>query len=111
MCGIAGAIWLQDGVPLSESVLRQMAKVIEHRGPDGEGFHYEQNASGGVALAHRRLSIIDLAGGKQPMCNEDETIWITFTCELSCDRINSAKITIKSITDTENLTKVFENSP
>ena len=76
MCGIAGAIWTQGGSPLSEDVLRQMAKVIEHRGPDGEGFHYEQNASSGVALAHRRLSIIDLAGGKQPMCNEDETIWI-----------------------------------
>ena len=82
MCGIAGAIWLQNGVPLSEDVLRQMAKVIEHRGPDGEGFHYEQSSSGGVALAHRRLSIIDLAGGKQPMCNEDETIWITFNGEI-----------------------------
>ena len=82
MCGIAGAIWTQGGSPLSEDVLRQMAKVIEHRGPDGEGFHYEQNASSGVALAHRRLSIIDLAGGKQPMSNEDETIWITFNGEI-----------------------------
>ena len=82
MCGIAGAIWTREGMPLPEEVLRQMAKVIEHRGPDGEGFHCEQNAANGVALAHRRLSIIDLAGGKQPMCNEDETIWITFNGEI-----------------------------
>jgi asparagine synthase (glutamine-hydrolysing) len=49
-----------------------------HRGPDGEGIHVD----GELALAHRRLSIIDLAGGVQPMCNEDGTIWVTFNGEI-----------------------------
>ena len=113
MCGIAGAIWLQDGVPVSEDVLRQMAKVIEHRGPDGEGFHYEQNASGGVALAHRRLSIIDLAGGKQPMCNEDETIWITFNGEIYNYRELRSELQkqghqFRTDSDTETIVHLYE---
>ena len=83
MCGITGAVWTPGGTPLPREVLQKMAAVIEHRGPDGEGYHLEGNPDdGGVALAHRRLSIIDLAGGKQPMANEDETVWITFNGEI-----------------------------
>jgi asparagine synthase (glutamine-hydrolysing) len=113
MCGIAGAIWLQDGAPLSQDVLRQMAKVIEHRGPDGEGFHYEQNPSGGVALAHRRLSIIDLVGGKQPMCNEDETIWITFNGEIYNYRELRSELQkqghrFRTDSDTETIVHLYE---
>src|SRR5512135_1866798 len=64
MCGIAGEIRL-DGVP-DEAAVRRMAACLRHRGPDAEGFHRD----GPAALAHRRLSILDLAGGGQPMVRE-----------------------------------------
>ena len=113
MCGIAGAVWTQKGPPLPEDILRQMAKVIEHRGPDGEGFHREQNAAAGVALAHRRLSIIDLAGGKQPMCNEDETIWITFNGEIYNYRELRSELQkqghqFRTDSDTETIVHLYE---
>ena len=113
MCGIAGAIWTREGRPLPEEVLRQMAKVIEHRGPDGEGFHFEKNSANGVALAHRRLSIIDLAGGKQPMCNEDETIWITFNGEIYNyrelrDELQKQGHTFRTDSDTETIVHLYE---
>ena len=55
-----------------------MRDVLAHRGPDGEGLHTDEHA----ALAHRRLSIVDLAGGHQPLANEDGTIWITYNGEI-----------------------------
>ena len=55
-----------------------MADSIEHRGPDDEGFYF----SGQVGLGFRRLSIIDLGGGHQPLCNEDESVWIVFNGEI-----------------------------
>ena len=55
-----------------------MASAIAHRGPDGQGIF----TRGTVGLGHRRLSIIDLEGGRQPMSNEDDSIWITFNGEI-----------------------------
>lgn len=79
MCGIAGAAWTPGAEPLSAGILKRMSDSISHRGPDDEGFHLDP---AGVALAHRRLSIIDLAGGHQPLCNEDGTVWIVFNGEV-----------------------------
>src|SRR5690606_23048022 len=79
MCGICGAVSL-DG-PLAPGVrasVRAMAAALAHRGPDGEGFHDTEQA----AIGHRRLSIIDLAGGAQPMGNEDGSCWIAFNGEI-----------------------------
>lgn len=79
MCGISGAFAL-DGV-LSEEVragVRRMNAAIAHRGPDGDGFF---DASP-VSFGHRRLAIIDRAGGHQPMANEDESCWIVFNGEV-----------------------------
>ena len=60
-----------------------MTDSLTHRGPDGHGVYRDDFSDGwGVLLGHRRLSIIDLSGGKQPMCNEDGTIWITFNGEI-----------------------------
>ena len=77
MCGIAGFI-NPDGRPADESVLARMTGTLHRRGPDGFG-HWVQ---GPAALGHRRLSIIDLAGGAQPMSNEDGSVWVTFNGEI-----------------------------
>lgn len=77
MCGIAGII-RHDGQAAEPSVLKAMIGMVNHRGPDATGFH----VSGPAGLAHARLSIIDLAGGHQPMPNCDKTLWITFNGEI-----------------------------
>ena len=77
MCGIAG-FHGRPGLPVAETLLAAMIGAIAHRGPDAQGLHVGQ----GVGLAHARLSIIDLAGGAQPMANEDGTVWITFNGEI-----------------------------
>src|ERR1043165_5614041 len=76
MCGIAG-YWVRDG-NASHETIREMCDQIRHRGPDDEGFYL----SGGCAIGMRRLSIIDLATGHQPISNEDETVWIVFNGEI-----------------------------
>jgi len=77
MCGIAGFV-RQAGMAtppeMARATIKQMCDVIEHRGPDDEGYFVRDD----VALGMRRLSIIDLATGRQPMSNEDGTIWIIF---------------------------------
>ena len=77
MCGLAG-IYYADGGAVDRSLLVRMTTALAHRGPDGDGFHVEA----GVGLGHRRLSIVDVAGGAQPMWNEDETIVIVFNGEI-----------------------------
>ena len=77
MCGLAG-IYHAGGGPVDRAMLVRMTTAIAHRGPDGDGFHVEP----GVGLGHRRLSIVDVAGGAQPMWNEDETIVIVFNGEI-----------------------------
>ncbi|MFQ5732104.1 MAG: asparagine synthase (glutamine-hydrolyzing) [Planctomycetaceae bacterium] len=86
MCGIAGAAWTNDGAPLPADVLARMIAVLAHRGPDEEGTFFSDASRDATrpaaALGHRRLSIIDLDGGRQPLCNEDETVWIAFNGEI-----------------------------
>jgi asparagine synthase (glutamine-hydrolysing) len=77
MCGIAGIIrW--DGAPVAEAELRAMCGAMTHRGPDDQGMYI----SGGVGLGMRRLSIIDLDGGHQPVHNEDRSVWVVFNGEI-----------------------------
>jgi len=77
VCGIAGIVrW--DGQPVREDEIRAMCGVMAHRGPDDEGVYIGE----GVALGMRRLSIIDLSNGFQPISNEDGTIWIVFNGEI-----------------------------
>ncbi len=78
MCGIAGILAKSEISEADKLSLKQMADVLIHRGPDGEGFHFDRF----IGLAHRRLSIIDLEGGKQPLSNEDGTVWVTFNGEI-----------------------------
>ena len=77
MCGIAGILNF-DGAPVDENILRKMSAIIRHRGPDDKGFYFGAE----VGLASRRLSVIDLGGGHQPMSNEDKGLWIVFNGEI-----------------------------
>jgi asparagine synthase (glutamine-hydrolysing) len=78
MCGIAGAIDLRGQREFPAARLRAMTGAITHRGPDDEHIHIEP----GVALGARRLSIVDLSGGRQPLCNEDGSVWVTQNGEI-----------------------------
>ena len=78
MCGIAGIFHQAGPSAVDGALLRRMTGAIAHRGPDGDGFHIEP----GVGLGHRRLSIIDVGGGAQPMFNEDDSVVITFNGEV-----------------------------
>ena len=78
MCGIAGALDLTGTRNFSPDVLRSMTDALAHRGPDDADAHFEP----GVALGARRLSIVDLSAGRQPIANEDRTIWVAFNGEL-----------------------------
>jgi asparagine synthase (glutamine-hydrolysing) len=78
MCGICGIARTSSGRPIDPAILTAMCREIVHRGPDDEGIFILQN----VGLGNRRLSIIDLAGGHQPLSNEDGTIWIAHNGEV-----------------------------
>jgi len=80
MCGIAGMIQPQQPVDLEN--LRRMIGAIHHRGPDEAGLYTFFDGHSGVGLGSARLSIIDLAGGQQPICNEDGSLWIVFNGEI-----------------------------
>src|SRR5580692_4901962 len=74
MCGLAGILDLAGGGSVDAGLVRRMTAAIAHRGPDGDGFYFAD----GVGLGHRRLAIIDPAGGEQPMFNEDGSVVIVF---------------------------------
>src|SRR3989338_907412 len=77
MCGICGVLD-KSGKPVNRDLLQKMARTLRHRGPDEEGYQ----TIGPVGLGFQRLSIIDLQGGRQPMSNEDDTLWIVFNGEI-----------------------------
>ena len=74
MCGICGIYNLKKEKKIDMNLLKQMTFILRHRGPDEFGFYKDDK----IGLGHSRLSIIDLSGGKQPIHNEDKTIWIIF---------------------------------
>lgn len=78
MCGIAGIARTEIGAVVDAAEIGRMCQTIIHRGPDDEGIY----TKGAVGLGMRRLSIIDLSGGRQPIHNEDETVWVVFNGEI-----------------------------
>src|SRR5438309_1132310 len=78
MCGIVGIVNLDPRETVDEALLKRMRDGLRHRGPDGEGLW----AEGPVGFGHRRLAIVDVAGGQQPMPNEDESCWIVYNGEI-----------------------------
>src|SRR5678816_2450021 len=78
MCGIAGKLNNDRNKQVEAGIVRAMCQTIVHRGPDDEGIYVD----GPVGLGMRRLSIIDIAGGHQPISNEDGTVWVVFNGEI-----------------------------
>jgi asparagine synthase (glutamine-hydrolysing) len=109
MCGITGFV-TTHGHAAEREIVERMTATLEHRGPDGEGFHVE----GPVAMGHRRLSIIDVAGGAQPMSNEDGTVWVTYNGELYNElelrrELEGRGHQYKTASDTESLVHLYED--
>ena len=78
MCGIAGVYHLRSSAPVKPDLIGRMCQSIQHRGPDDEGYYVK----GSIGLGHRRLSIIDVGGGRQPISNEDGSVWVVFNGEI-----------------------------
>ena len=105
MCGITGYVGLDD-----EALLRRMCASLEHRGPDDDGFF----TAAGVGLAMRRLSIIDLESGKQPIANETGDVHVVFNGEIYnyqelTARLKSAGHRFKTSSDTETIVHLYED--
>jgi asparagine synthase (glutamine-hydrolysing) len=109
MCGIVGIVYKNQEKTVSETEVVGMRDLLVHRGPDDHGIFIDGN----VGLGHRRLSIIDLSSGHQPMTNEDETLWIVFNGEiynfqnLREDLLNKGH-TFKTKSDTEVILHLYE---
>lgn len=109
MCGICAIFNYGTRQPVAADILKRAADAMAHRGPDDEGFHLD----GELGLGNRRLSIIDLPGGHQPISNEDETIWITFNGEIYNFRelrpgLESRGHRFRTSTDTETIVHLYE---
>jgi asparagine synthase (glutamine-hydrolysing) len=109
MCGIAGIVYRDRERPVSESLVRQMCGALRHRGPDDEGIHVQ----GAVGLGMRRLSIIDLGGGRQPIFNEDGSKVIVFNGEIyNYQDLRRGLVarghTVRSSGDTETVLHLYE---
>src|SRR5436309_589218 len=78
MCGIAGILHQDQARPVDHDALRRMTRALSHRGPDGEGYYVKGN----IGLGHRRLAIIDLTTGDQPMYSPDGRVAVVFNGEI-----------------------------
>ena len=109
MCGICGIVGTNTLRPIDRDILLRMTQIMEHRGPDDHGIYVGEH----VGLGSRRLSIIDLAGGRQPIANEDETMWIVFNGEIYNYRELRAYLqkrghTFRTLSDTEVILHLYE---
>lgn len=109
MCGIVGIFNLKSEEPIDRELLHKMNETQFHRGPDAGGLHIEP----GVGLGHRRLSIIDLSSGKQPMENEDGSVIVTFNGEIYnfpdlSDELKAAGHVFQTHSDTEVIVHAWE---
>ena len=110
MCGICGAVWTDPERSVSAEHLRAMISRIVHRGPDDAGEYRDNHA----ALGFRRLSIIDLAGGHQPLSNEDDSVWTVFNGEIYNyhalrHRLEAKGHSLRSTGDTETIVHLYED--
>lgn len=121
MCGIAGAIWNDPDREVTSETLERMTACLRHRGPDDDGVYASElrhrppyDSIPGVAIGFRRLSIIDLAGGHQPLANEDNTVWVVFNGEIYNyldlrRRLEGAGHRFRTESDTETIVHLYED--
>src|SRR5438309_7934988 len=105
MCGITGFVGMDD-----QRLLQRMCASLTHRGPDDAGFY----VGPGVGLAMRRLAIIDVASGHQPIANEDQSVWVIlngeiYNYEALRQTLAQAGHTLKTASDTETLVHLYED--
>jgi asparagine synthase (glutamine-hydrolysing) len=111
MCGIAGKVAVsRNAAAVDADVVRGMMSLIVHRGPDDDGIYIDRQA----VLGHRRLSIIDLNTGKQPISNEDDTVWIVYNGEIYNfpelrKQLLASGHVLKTHTDTEVIVHLYED--
>ncbi|HUO64593.1 MAG TPA: hypothetical protein VMT97_12855, partial [Terriglobales bacterium] len=110
MCGIAGFAFTDPRHPVDRELLKRMTDVLRHRGPDADGFH----VGPGVGLGHRRLSIIDLTTGDQPIYNETRSVVIVFNGEIYnfpelAREIEARGHTLATRSDTETIVHAYED--
>ncbi len=113
MCGITGALWTSSDVAVSRDELQRMSDALAHRGPDDQGQYWHQEGSVGIALGHRRLSIIDLQQGHQPMSNEAGLIHLVFNGEIYNYRelresLVAQGVRFRTSSDTEVILRLYE---
>jgi asparagine synthase (glutamine-hydrolysing) len=109
MCGVCGIFESQGEPVINRATLQAMANTIRHRGPDDEGFFINP----GIGLGFRRLAIIDVAGGHQPLSNEDGTVWIAFNGEIyNFQELNQQYLatghSFRTRSDTETIVHLYE---
>lgn len=109
MCGIYGVLNLRDRSDPSLELIQQMGQILTHRGPDDDGHFLDR----GVALGMRRLSIIDIAGGHQPITNETGTVWMVMNGEIYNFRELRARLEkrghhFRTQSDTEVVVHLYE---
>lgn len=109
MCGLCGIFNFDTEDSIESSLIKKMTEVLSHRGPDDQGTYTNKN----IGLGHRRLSIIDLATGHQPMSNEDGSIWIVYNGEVYNyselrDRLKKSGHVFKTNSDTETIVHAYE---
>jgi len=109
VCGIAGIYNYQTDQRINETVLRRMTAALVHRGPDDEGVHI----AGRIGLGHRRLSIIDVAGGRQPIFNEDGSIAVILNGEIYnyrelAELVEARGHRLRTQSDTETIVHLYE---
>src|SRR5262245_19823280 len=109
MCGIVGIVSLDPNRYVAAERIERMRDLLAHRGPDGKGVWTE----GPVGLGHRRLAIVDVQGGHQPMSNGDESVWITFNGEIYNHSSRRAELEqrghhYRTRADTETILHLYE---
>src|SRR5690349_845952 len=109
MCGIYGVFAPNQSTEYRSDLLGRMGGVIPHRGPDDQGAYSGQE----VGLGMRRLSIIDVSGGHQPICNEDQTVWLVMNGEIYNfqklrDELEKKGHRFRTKTDTEVVAHLYE---
>src|SRR3972149_8499676 len=110
MCGISGICSFEES-KIDESVIKNMTDELRHRGPDDQGYYFDSRNR--VILGHRRLSIIDLSTGHQPIFNEDGTVVIVFNGEIYNflelrDELKKKGYNFKTSLDTEVIFHLYE---